>query len=138
MPATMASLLRRGGQQHSVDGIVGDRGGVEVADFGVHAVALADTREPGAGVEGFGVGAALPEIDATRPAILSIDELLANQPRHIAKAGGNPAEMLGAGGLADARRQPILNDRGDHNIVLLIFTRPASVTSARQRVRQRV
>src|SRR6516164_8127031 len=138
MPATTASLLCRGGQRHGGDGIVGDRGGVEVADFGVHAVALANSLQPRTGAEGLGVGAAPPEIDSTRPAILGIDELLANQPRHIAEAGSNPAEMLGAGSLVDARRQPILNDRGDHNIVLLIFTQRASVTLARQRVRPRV
>ena len=120
------------------DGIVGDRGGVEVADFRVHAVALADAFEPRAGVEGLSVGAAPPQIASTRPAILGVDKLFANQPRHIAEAGSNPPEMLGAGGLVDARRQPILNDSGDHNIVLLIFTRRASVTSARQRVRSRV
>ena len=80
-----------------LDGIVGDRGGVEVADLGVHPVALADALEPGAGVEGLGVGAIPPQIDAARPTVLGIDELLADQPPHLAEAGRDLTEMFGAG-----------------------------------------
>src|SRR3977135_3038851 len=96
--------------------IVGDAGGVEILDLRVHAVALADAGEPRPGVERLGVGAAPPQIAATGPAILGIDELLAYQARHRAEPRRDIAEMLGAGLQIDRRRQLVLHDRGNHRL----------------------
>jgi hypothetical protein len=46
---------------------------------------------------------------------------LRSRPGTIAEAQRDRAEMLGGGGLADARRQPILNDRGYHDGILLVL-----------------
>src|SRR5262249_8074877 len=94
--------------------VVGDASGLEELDLGVHAVALADAVQPGPGVERIGRGLGLPQVDAAGPAVLGVDELLADQPRDVAEARGDGAEMSRAGGQADMRRQLVLDDRGNH------------------------
>src|SRR5437899_3150076 len=89
---------------------------MEKLDLWVHAVALADPLEPGPGVERVCGGAALPEVNAAGPAVLGVDELLADKPRYAAKARCDLAEMRGAGFEIDRGRQTVLHDRGDHRI----------------------
>ena len=64
--------LLRVGEQHRVDRVVGHASGVEILDLRVHAVALAHAGEPRPRIERLGVGARLPQIDATGPAVLGI------------------------------------------------------------------
>ena len=52
----------------------------------------------------------MAQIDAASPAVLGINELLADEPRHRPKARRDLAEMLGAGLEVDIRRQAILDD----------------------------
>src|SRR5215469_10086241 len=106
---------------------------MEIADLGIHAVALTNAIEPRAGIEPLGVGASAPEIDPTRPAIIGIDELLAEQYRHIAEAGCDLVEMRGACGLVDTRWQPILNNCGDHDVVLQMINSPADAAAGSSR-----
>src|SRR5712691_4702285 len=111
-------LFRRVRQQYRLDRVVSNAGGVKIFDLRVHAVAVANAVEPGSGIERVGVGAALPQIDAAGPAVLGIDELLADEARDVAEAGRDVAEMRGAGVEIDARRQLVLHDRGDHRCPL--------------------
>src|SRR4051812_16940023 len=115
-PGMTIGLFRRVRQQHRFRRIVCDAGGMEILDLRVHAVALADAVEPRPAVEGFGVAAVLPQIDAAGPAVLGIDELLPDQPRHAAEAWRDVAEMLGTGLEIDRGRQFVLHDRGDHRV----------------------
>src|SRR6266851_5015269 len=108
------ALFRRVRQQYRLDRIIGNAGGLEKLDLRVHAVAVANAVEPGSGVERVGVGQALPQIDAAGPAVLGIDELLADEARDAAETGRNVAEMRGACVEVDAWRQLVLHDRGDH------------------------
>src|SRR5258706_16131410 len=78
--------VRGVGQQHRRRGVVGNAGGGEILDLRVHAVARADAVAPRSGIERLGIGAGLPEVDATGPAVLGIDELLADQAGHAAEA----------------------------------------------------
>src|SRR5215472_13017552 len=98
--------LLRVGEQHRLGRVVGHASGVEVLDLRIHAVALADAREPRPRIERLGVGARLPQIDAAGPAVLGINELLADESRHRPKARRDLAEMLGAGlrSIFDGRR----------------------------------
>src|SRR6516164_2946149 len=102
---------------------------MEIANLGIHAVAFTNAIEPRAGIEPLGVGASAPEIDPTRPAIIGIDELLSDQPRYIAETGCDAAEMRGAGGLVDTRRQPVLNNCRDHDGVLRMINSPAGAAA---------
>src|SRR5262249_25502454 len=70
--------------------------------------------QPRPRIECLGVGPCLPQIDAAGPAVFGINKLLADEPRHRPKAWRDLAEMLGAGLEVDARRQPILDDCGNH------------------------
>src|ERR1700736_3351137 len=106
--------LLRGGEQHRLGRVVGRASGVEMLDLRVHAVALADAGEPRPRIERLGVGARLPQIDAAGPAVLGINELLADEPRYRPKARRDLAEMLGAGLEVDTRGQAILDDCGNH------------------------
>src|SRR5258706_13854606 len=84
--------VRGVGQQHLRRVVVGDAGGGEILDLGVHAVAFTDTVAPRSRIEGFGVGAALPKVDAAGPAVVGVDELLADQPGHRTEARCDLAE----------------------------------------------
>src|SRR5438046_23447 len=106
---SVVNLFRGVWQQYRLERIVGDAGGVEILDLRVHAVALADAFEPWPIIEGLGVGAALPQIDAAGPTVLGIDELLAHQPRHLPKTRRDGAEMRGAGREIDRWRQLVLH-----------------------------
>ena len=53
----------------------------------VHAVALADALQPRPGLERLGRCPRLPEIDAAGPAVLGVDELLADSPGTSRKPG---------------------------------------------------
>src|SRR5215469_7850485 len=101
-------LLRSVGQQHGFDRIVGDARGLEKLDLRIHSVALADAVEPRPGVEGFGIGPALPQIDTAGPAVFRIDELIADKPRHRPEPRRDLAEIFGARLLVDRRRQFVL------------------------------
>src|SRR6202171_890192 len=106
--------LLRVGEQHRLGRIVGHASGVEILDLRIHAVALANASEPRPRIERLGVGARRPQIDAPGPAVLGINELLANEPRHGPKDRRDLAEMLGAGLEVDTRRKAILDDCGNH------------------------
>src|SRR5215472_4848855 len=115
----MSWLFRRIGQQDRPDRIVGDAGCLEELDVRVHAVALADPIQPRPGVERVGRRPRLPQVDAPGPAVLGVDELLADQPGYGAEARRDGAEMRRAGGEIDVGRQLVLDDRGNHRAVLL-------------------
>src|SRR5579862_8366143 len=111
-----ARLLGGVGQQDRLGRVIGDAGGLEILDLRVHAVALADAVKPRAAVEGVGGGARLPQVDPARPAVLGVDELLADQAGHGAEPWRDLAEMSGAVLQADVGRQTVLHDRGDHPV----------------------
>src|SRR6516165_7189305 len=106
--------LLRVGEQHRLGRVVGHASGVEILDLRIHAIALADAGEPRPRIERLGVGARLPQIDAAGPAVLGVNELLADEPLHRPKTRRDLAEMLGAGLEVDIRWQAILDDCGNH------------------------
>src|SRR5215469_3357895 len=110
--------LLRVGEQHRLGRVVGHASGVEILDLPVHAVPLADAGEARPRIERLGVGARLPQIDAAGPAVLGINELLADEPWHRPKARRDLPEMLGAGVEVDTRWQAILDDCGNHGATL--------------------
>src|ERR1700758_5365244 len=89
--------LLRAGEQHRLGQVVSHASGVEILDLRVHTVTLADAGEPRPRKKRLGIGARLPQIDAAGPAVLGINELLADEARHRPKARRDLAEMLGAG-----------------------------------------
>src|SRR5262249_45948719 len=56
------------------------------------------------------------QVDAAGPAILSVDELLADQPGDVAEARCDGPEMGRASGQVNVRGQPVLDDRGNHRV----------------------
>src|SRR4029077_13150935 len=86
-------------------------------DLRAHAVALDDAVEPRPAVEDVGVRAGLPLIDASRPAALAPDEVLADQPLHALEPGCDLVKVLAAGGGVDVGRQLVADGGGDHPAV---------------------
>src|SRR5262249_42662310 len=58
-------------------------------------------------------------VDAAGPAVLGVDELLADQARYVPEARCDGAVMRRAGGQVDMRRKLVQDDRGNHRTVLL-------------------
>src|SRR5258708_1487018 len=99
--------VRGVGQQHLRRVVVGDAGGGEIFDLRIHAVAFTDAVAPRPRIEGLGVGPALPQIDAAGPAVLGVDELLADQAGHRAEAWRELAEGGGARPRCDSSRPTV-------------------------------
>src|ERR1700681_536843 len=85
--------------------VVGHRKDLVEVDLWLHAVALDDALEPRPGVERLGVLEAIPLVHAARPAAFGPDEVLADQPRHLAEVGCDLVKVLAARGIVDLRRQ---------------------------------
>src|SRR5580704_7328180 len=94
--------------------VVGQREDLVELDLRVHAVALDDAVEPRPAVEDLGVLAGLPLVDASGPAPLAPDEVLADQSLHALEPRRDLVKVLAAGGVVDMGRQLVANGGGDH------------------------
>ena len=94
--------------------VVGHRKDLVEIDLWLHAVALDDALEPRPGVECLGVLDAIPLVHAARPAAFGPDEVLADQPGHLAEVGCDLVKVLAARGIVDLRRQFVSYNGGDH------------------------
>src|SRR5262245_5369276 len=98
----------------SAPGIVRQREDLVELDLRPHAVALDDAVEPRSAVKALGILERLPLIDASRPAALAPDEVLADQALHVLEAGRDRVEMLPARRVVDVRRKLVSDGGRDH------------------------
>src|SRR5271156_5080380 len=94
--------------------VVGHRKDLVEIDLWLHAVALDDALEPRPGVERLGVLDAIPLVHAAGPAAFGPDEVLADQPRHLAEVGCDLVKVVPARGIVDLRRQFVTYNGGNH------------------------
>src|SRR5690349_868873 len=94
--------------------VVGHRKNLIKLDLRFHAVALDDAVEPRSVVERLGFFDALPLVYAARPSAFAPDEVLADQPPHLAKARRNLVKMRAARVVIDVRRQFVAYGGGNH------------------------
>src|ERR1700750_3144355 len=81
--------------------VVGHRENLVEIDLWLHAVALDDALEPRPGVERLGVFDTIPLVHAACPAAFGPNEVLADQPRHLAEVGCDLVKVLAARGVVD-------------------------------------
>src|SRR5918994_2458189 len=108
--------LRRVGQD-LVAFVVDHDGRLEVADVGRGAIAVGDVVLPLRRVDGLGVGAGLPQIDAAADAALVVEQVvLAHQALHAAVLGRRTLEQLGGLPGVDVGGKLEVHDGGDHAV----------------------
>ena len=81
------------------------------------SVALDDAVPPRPGIEGLGGFARLPLVDPAGSPVIAADEVLADQPRHVAEAGRDLMVVVAAGRPVDGRRQRIADDGANHGVL---------------------
>src|SRR5712691_6165176 len=106
--------------------VVREREDLVELDLRPHAVALDDAVEPCPAVEALGILARLPLIDASRPAALAPDEVLADQALHLLEVRRDLVEVLPAGGVVDVGRQLVSDGGRDHPQLLAPVRRASS------------
>src|SRR5262245_46204621 len=94
-------------------GVVGDGEDGEVLDLGLHPIALDDSGSPRTRIESLGVLERFPLVHASRDAVLSPDEMLADQAFRAAKTGRDLGEVSKAGVVVDRHRELVAHDCGD-------------------------
>src|ERR1700730_15215649 len=94
--------------------VVGQREDLVELDLRVRAVALDDAVESRPAADRLGLLAGLPLIDATRPAALAPDEVLADESLHVLEPRRDLVKVLAAGGGVDVGGERASDGGGDH------------------------
>src|SRR5262252_6788006 len=84
--------------------VVSQREHLVELDLRMHAVPLDDPIEPRSGIEGLRGLKRFPLIDATRPAAVAPDEMLADKTVHSSEPGCDLVKVLSACCIVDVRR----------------------------------
>src|SRR4029453_10811426 len=117
----LAGPLSRGRARHRLleqldraPRVVGEREHLVELDLGAHAIPLDDAVETGAAVEALRVLQRLPLVDATGPAALAPDEVLADQALRLLEPRRNLVKVLSARRVVDRGRELVPDGRRDH------------------------